>query len=147
MRWAIGKSRSRARSLNKQKLCEAIVDWKAEHDISVANGTAETVDPIMQRPLCINTKRFLNVIFGPVMKPELSTRGQALKAMELEDKKKTGEDLFTAVIVEYNSGNLLYSCHAFSNIDNFMDAGIFELFPPDQWEKARKKFGNLFANY
>ena len=26
-----------------------------------------------------------------------------------------------------------------------MDAGTFELFPPDQWEKARKKFGDLFA--
>ncbi len=145
MRWAIGKGRSRAMSLNKQKLCEAIVDWKAEHDISVANGTAETVDPIMQRPLRINTKRFLNVIFGPVMKPKLSTCGQALTAMELEDKKKIDEDLFTAVIVEYNSRNLLYSRHAFSNIDNFMDAGTFELFPPDQWEKARKKFGDLFA--
>ncbi len=147
MKWAIEKGRSRARSHNKQTLCEAIVDWKAEHNISVANGTTETVDPITQRPLCINTKCFLNVIFGPVAKPKLSTRGQTLTEIELEDKKKTNEDLFTAVIVEYNSGNLLYSCHAFSNIDNFMDAGIFELFPPDQWEKARKKFGNLFANY
>ena len=67
--------------------------------------------------------------------------------MELEDKKKIEKDLFTAVIVEYNGGNLLYSRHAFSNIDNFMDAGTFELFPPDQWEKARKKFGDLFADY
>ena len=99
MKWAIGKGGSRARSLNKQKLCEAIVDRKAEHDISVANGTAETVDSITQRPLHINTKRFLNVIFEAVMKPKLSTCGQTLTAMELEDKKKTDEDLFTAVIV------------------------------------------------
>jgi hypothetical protein len=75
------------------------VDRKAEHDISVANGTAETVDSIAQRPLHINTKRFLNVIFGAIMKPKLSTCGQTLTAMELEDKKKTDEDLFTAVIV------------------------------------------------
>jgi hypothetical protein len=102
MKWAIGKGRSKARKLNKQELCEAIVGWKADHDIAIANGTAEIFDPVMQRPFRFNTKRFLNVIFGPIMKPKISMRGQALTAGELEDKKKTDQDLFTAFIIQYN---------------------------------------------
>jgi hypothetical protein len=78
----------------------AIVDWKLDHNIAVANGTVKTVDPIMQQPLRINTKQFLNVIFGPVMQPKLSTYGQSLTAMDLEDKKKVDQDLFIAVIEE-----------------------------------------------
>ena len=102
MKWAIGKGRSKARKLNKQELCEAIVGWKADHDIAIANGTAEIFDPVTQRLFWFNTKRFLNVIFGPIMKPKISMRGQALTAGELEDKKKTNQDLFTAFIMQYN---------------------------------------------
>ena len=62
MKWAIGKGRSKARKLNKQELCEAIVGWKAVHDITIANGTAEIFNPVTQCPFWFNTKRFLNVI-------------------------------------------------------------------------------------
>jgi hypothetical protein len=81
------------------------------------------------------------------MKPKISMRGQALTAGELEDKKKTNQDLFTAFIMQYNKILQLYSCHAFTFIDNFMDASVFEVCPPDAWEKAQKKFGELMANY
>jgi hypothetical protein len=50
-KWAIAKGRSKARSLSKQKLCKAIIDWKWDHDIAVANGTTMTVYTITQHPL------------------------------------------------------------------------------------------------
>ncbi len=79
-------------------------------DIAVANGTSETVDPIMQWPLCLNAKGH----FGPVLMPKLSTCGWSLTAMELEDKKMTNNDLFTAFIAKYNNRKELYShCHVF----------------------------------
>ena len=28
-----------------------------------------------------------------------------------------------------------------------MDASVFDVFPPDAWEKARKRFGELMADY
>ena len=81
------------------------------------------------------------------MQPKLSTHGQSLTAIDLEDKKKVDQDLFTAVIDKYNSSNELYSCHAFPHIDNFMDASIFDVCKPHKWEKAWKKFGDLIAKY
>ena len=81
------------------------------------------------------------------MKPKISMRGQALTGGELEDKKKTNQDLFTAFIMQYNKILELYSCHAFTFIDNFMDATVFDVRPPDMWEKAQQKFGDLMADY
>jgi hypothetical protein len=81
------------------------------------------------------------------MQPKLSTHGQSLTAIDLEDKKKVDQDLFTAVIDKYNSSNDMYSCHAFPHIDNFMDASVFDVCQPHKWEKARKKFGDLIAKY
>ncbi len=77
-KWAIAKGRSNARALLKQKLCKAIVDWKVDHNIAVANGTVETFQPITKCPLRFNTKQFLNVIFGPVMQTKLLNGAQSL---------------------------------------------------------------------
>jgi hypothetical protein len=41
-RWAIRHTKRRARQLTKQPLCEAIVQWKADHNKSVADGTVES---------------------------------------------------------------------------------------------------------
>jgi hypothetical protein len=145
MKWSIGKGRSKARKFNKQELCEAIVGWKADHDIAIANGTAETADPVTQRPFRFNTKRFLNVTFGPTMKPKISMRGQALTAGELEDKKKTDQDLFTAFIVEYYKILPLYSCHAFTYIDNFMNASVLMCAHLMRGRKHGRSSGSLWS--
>jgi len=39
MRWAIRQGKSGARNLNKLRMAEHIVDWKAEHDHQVASGS------------------------------------------------------------------------------------------------------------
>lgn len=93
-RWAIRKNKPRARRLAKQPLCEAIVQWKGEHDRSVANGTVELINPSTNMPLRFNMKRFVNVMFGHIMLPQLAKRGRVLTAGDLEDGKRIDQDLF-----------------------------------------------------
>jgi hypothetical protein len=111
-RWAIRKNKPRARRLAKQPLCEAIVQWKGEHDRSVANGTVELINPSTNMPLRFNMKRFVNVMFGHTMLPQLAKRGRVLTAGDLEDGKRTDQDLFQNFLVQYNdSGKPSYSHH------------------------------------
>jgi hypothetical protein len=80
--------------------------------------------------------------------PGLPNAEGSLTTIDLEDKKKVDQDLFSAVINNYNdSTNDVYSRHAFSSIDNFMDASIFDDCQPHDWEKAKKKFGDLISEY
>ena len=60
-RWAIRKNKPRVRRLAKQPLCEAIEQWKGEHDRSVANGMVELINPSTNMPLSLrfNMKRFI----------------------------------------------------------------------------------------
>ena len=53
-RGVICLNKGTARSMQKQNLCKAIVQWKEEHDRAVANGTAVFVHPTMNKPLCFN---------------------------------------------------------------------------------------------
>ena len=53
MKWAIGKGRSKAQKLNKQELCKAIVGWKADHDIAIADGTTEIFDTRHATPVSV----------------------------------------------------------------------------------------------
>ena len=86
--------------------------WKGEHDESVANGTAKLINPLTNMPLRFNMKRFINVIFGTIMLPQLAECGRVLTAGDLKDRKKTDQDLFTRFLVQYNDAdNLSYiSC-------------------------------------
>ena len=147
-RWAIRKNKPRARRLAKQPLCEAIVQWKGEHDRSVANGTVELINPSTNMPLRFNMKRFVNVTFGHIMLPQLAKNGQVLTAGNLEDGKRTDQDLFQNFLVQYNdSGKPSYSHHAFAYVDDFADAADFSTFPTTEWENANRKFGELMADY
>jgi hypothetical protein len=51
------------------------------------------------------------------------------------------------MIDKYNSSIDLNSFYAFTHIDDFMDASIFDVCQPHKWEKAWKKFGDLIAKY
>jgi hypothetical protein len=39
--------------LNKQELCKAIVGWKADHDIAIADGTTEIFDTRHATPVSV----------------------------------------------------------------------------------------------
>jgi len=146
--WAIRHNKRRARQMLMQPLCEAIVQWKGEHDKSVANGTAELIDPLTNMPLHFNIKRFINVIFGTIMLPQLAESGRVLTAGDLEDRKKTDQDLFTPFLVQYNDAdNLSYASHAFEQVDDFVNAANFSPFPATEWENARRRFAELMAEY
>lgn len=142
------EKKPRVRRLAKQPLCEAIVQWKGEHDRSVANGTVELINPSTNMPLRFNMKRFINVMFGHTMLPQLAKRGRVLTAGDLEDGKRTDQDLFQNFLVQYNdSGKSSYSHHAFEYVDDFADAADFSTFPTTEWENAKRKFGELMADY
>jgi hypothetical protein len=48
-------------------------------------------------------KRFVNVIFGHIMLPQLAKCGRVLTAGDLKDGKSTNQDLFHTFLEEYNS--------------------------------------------
>ncbi len=93
-------------------------------------------------------KRFINVMFSHTMLPQLTKRGRVLTAGDLEDGKRTDQDLFQNLLIQYNdSDNPSYSRHAFEQVDDFVDAADFSPFPTTEWENARRKFGELMADY
>jgi hypothetical protein len=70
-RWAIGHNMRCARQLTTQPLCKAIIQWKADYDKSVASGTVELINLSSNLSLRFNVKRFVNIIFGHIMLPQL----------------------------------------------------------------------------
>eukprot|EP00957_Ditylum_brightwellii_P130285 9938358-Ditylum_brightwellii.AAC.1 len=77
--------------MKKLNLCQAIVVSKGKHDIAVANGTAEVMDPRTSLPTRFVTLRFLNVLFGEEIQPLLANRGKMLEHNQLQDKLKMDE--------------------------------------------------------
>jgi hypothetical protein len=148
-RWAIRHNKHCARQLTKQPLCKAIVQWKADHDKPVADGTvALLINPSTDLPLRFNMKRFVNIIFGHIMLSQLARHGRVLTTGDLEDGKKTDQDSFQFFLGEYNNkDNLSYSQHAFEQVDDFADAANFSPFPITEWENTRRRFGEMMADY
>jgi hypothetical protein len=82
------------------------------------------------------------------MLPQLAKRGRVLTAGDLEDGKKTDQDLFQFFLGEYNNNdNLSYAQHAFEQVDDFADAANFSPFPITEWENAWRRFGEMMADY
>ncbi len=125
------------RQMSKQPLYESIVQWKGEYDRCVANRTAKPINPYTNMPLHFNMKRFINVIFGTIILPQLAEHGRVLTAGDLKEGKKTDQDLFTYFLVQYNDAdNRSYASHAFEQVDDFADAANFSPFLLTEWENA-----------
>ena len=124
--WCKGR---KVRALWKLQVCEKIVDWKVEYK---QNPHVEPTYADMLRPACFNTLRFINVIFGPVMKIKISLRGQVLSASDLEEGKKNNQDLFAYFIRKYkDKENASYSHDDFPRILHSMDGGEFTIMSPE----------------
>ena len=95
------------------------------------------------QPIRINNKRYLNVIFGEVVKPKLAERGKTLSKEELQEKICTDQDLHETVIDEYNSNKVAYRSHAFSDIADFQDGTVYQPIPRSVWRKSNNKFKEL----
>ena len=147
MRWAIRQGKSGARNLNKLRMAEHIVDWKAEHDHQVASGSAVIRNPETGSIVKLNSKRFINVCFGDVIRPRLAQRGRTLTKKQLDDKTQLDQELFIDIIKEYNRDAEEYNLHAFSWIQDFQDASSFVQYREENWPKAKKKFGDLMKEY
>ncbi len=108
----------------------------------------ELINPSTNTPLRFNMKRFINVMLGHTMLPQLAKRGWVLTAGDLEDGKRTDHDLFQNFLVQYNdSGKSSYSHNAYEQVDDFADAADFSPFPTTEWGNAKRKFGELMADY
>ena len=93
-------------------------------------------------------KRFINVMFGRTMLSQLAKCGRVLTAGDLEDGKRTDQDLFQNFLVQYDdSGNPSYSHHVFEQVDDFADAADFSSVPTTEWANAKRKFGEFMADY
>ena len=136
-----------SRKMRKDHLCCGIVDAKGQYDIGVANGTLEMVDPITNHPIRFVTTRFLNVLFGEVMKPHLACRGRVLTRSELQEKLKTDEAMWKCFISEYNTDSDIYAADAFPSLEIKQDPGVFTKFPESQWKRASDKFKQLNKDY
>ncbi len=92
-------------------------------------------------------KRFINVIFGTIMLPQLAEHGRVLTAGDLKEGKKTDQDLFTNFLVQYNDAdNQSYALYAFKQMDDFVDATNFSPFPPTERENARRRYAELMVD-
>ena len=86
----------------------------------------------------ICNKRYLNVLFGQVIKFKLATCGASLTKAELQDKLSTDEEFHTNLLAEYNREDI-YNEHVWSDIVDFQDAGEFEHIPCNSWRKSDAK--------
>ena len=111
--------------MKKLNRCHAIVASKGRHDVEVANGTVEIVDPKTNLSIRIITIRFLNVLFGEAIKSLLGQRGRVLVRNQLEEKLKTDKTLWKCFISEYNSDKDIYGVNTFPALEIKQDPSIF----------------------
>ena len=74
----------------------------AKEEQLAAAGLQDPINPTTGRVIRFNTCRYLNVMFGSVMKPKLANRGGRLTRRELEDKLRTDQNFAVSFLVEYN---------------------------------------------
>ena len=102
-------------------MCEAIVAAKNSPTFIQAKDKETEKDENQKTPAVkrapTNRRRLLNVIFGDIVRPHLSTLGASLSKEELDSGKKQDEKFFTLVVSEYNKeGVITYDGNAFPSI-------------------------------
>ena len=120
---------------------------KGRNNINAANGTIEIIDPKSNKPIRFISIRFLNTLFGEIIKPILANRGQVLGHDQLQEKMKSDQNLWTTFIREYNSKKEVYVENTFPSLEFNQDAKDFQEFPISQWNHAAEKFKQLNKDY
>ena len=112
-----------------------IVQYRAGKEHQKVHGSLEVIIPGTDQVLVINVKRFMNVMFGSIIKPLIARRGQSLVRRQLEDEEKTDQGLCERIIVEYNSDKLEYGAGAFPYLESefTQDASCFTPIPSNAW--------------
>jgi hypothetical protein len=133
--------------INKVGELEEKVAKAKENGEDIDVSTIALVDE-KGRAVAINTPRFLNVLFSEKIIPLLANRGANLSKDDLENRTKVDQELFAAVITEYNdNSNVSYGLHAFNNIPQKVDPSIFTKIPTTAWKHVRDKFKNIVKEY
>jgi len=142
---------SGSRTNNKQAMCEALVQHRAQKEQQKVNGTLDAVDPSSGALIRINTTRYLNVIHGEKMKEKIASMGAKLTKQELENKLAADQTLHETILDEYNdASNPHYGQNAHgtgSNCGYHQDASKFTPIPRVMWKKSAQKFKDIGAEY
>lgn len=129
-----------SRSMKKGPMADALVDYLARRELEETDSDG--------RPIRIDNIRFMNVLFCPNIFPLIKTRGQALTASQLQDKERTDETFFRAVVTEYNDeSNEAYSANAHGEGCGYKTPSTFQPIPVEKWEKAQSKFKQITKEY
>ena len=109
----------KSRKMNKNQLCSAILEGKANHEKGIPEG-GFNVEVTVEEQLPLSPIRFTNVLFSDKIRPLLSICGQIINKDKLTEGKKTNSDLHDAIAREYNNiENNSYGKIVYPEIGNF----------------------------
>ena len=139
------------RDLSKLDLYRKIVEMKDLFDNHKASGLeVDDYGILINRPVYINSVRFINVIFSDKIKPKIALRGQPLSKNDLDKHIKIDEPLFREIAQEYNDKfNKEYGQSAFPDIYLDKQALPIHFTPinPNNWRKLQTKFNAISKKY
>lgn len=141
----IGLKIPSSRTMNKIKLANAFVIMQAKMERLEIRGLVEEVDDDGS-PVRLCVKRYLNVLFGPVVKVKLATRGASLNKAQLQERLATDQEFHTELLHEYNNESK-YNEHVWVEIEDFQDASDFQPIAPRLWRKSDAKLKELTSEY
>ena len=88
-----------SRTMSKVQIANAFVLYAAKMEKMEKSGVEEDIDYAGNRVI-LRAKRYLNVLFGSVMKVKLATRGASLTKAQLQDKLSTDQEFHTGLLKE-----------------------------------------------
>eukprot|EP00574_Skeletonema_japonicum_P006795 CAMPEP_0201717060 /NCGR_PEP_ID=MMETSP0593-20130828/2896_1 /ASSEMBLY_ACC=CAM_ASM_000672 /TAXON_ID=267983 /ORGANISM="Skeletonema japonicum, Strain CCMP2506" /LENGTH=578 /DNA_ID=CAMNT_0048207025 /DNA_START=14 /DNA_END=1750 /DNA_ORIENTATION=+ len=134
----------------KRHICEVVANRHVEYLQAKAAGKEhefmqDEADPNVR--FYINTKRFINVLMGNVMKPFLShDLFRSLTKQELDEGRRTCQSYGERFIKEYNNRGK-YGEDVFTVANFTQDASKFTPIPSASWELVAKKIKDETGDY
>ena len=96
----------------------------------------------------MNRRRFINVLFGDVIRPKLATLGAPLERKELDAGLKTDQIFHEAVLTEYNNESIIkYGQNVFPNLSKGRSVSPSHFKEIHDWKKSRECLKELCREY
>ena len=96
----------------------------------------------------MNRRRYINVLFGDVIRPKLATLGTPLERKDLDKGIKTDQLFHEAVLTEYNNESIIeYGQNAFPNLTKGRSVPPSHFQEIDDWKKSRESLKHLCREY
>ena len=125
-KWCAKNKVGTVRNATKKVVCDMIVKFHVQQKQRSISGEIVVTKEGISVHLKINEKRYLNVVWGEVMKGKLCSRGKALQVGQLNNNKKPHQKYCEDLIFEYNrSGVCEYDGNAHPELEWDVDASEF----------------------